>query len=96
MYLSLNQVYLSIVRYFHAMPVNIDGKTYYRTAEVYRVLGITRNTLYRWLRKDGIGEARHRDSRGWRLFTQDELDKLNRSINRVIKVEHLRNIKENL
>jgi len=53
------------------------------------MLGVTRNTLYRWLRKDGIGEARHRDSRGWRLFTQDELEKLNKSINRVVKIEHL-------
>jgi excisionase family DNA binding protein len=68
------------------MTVTIDGQTYYRTAEVYRVLGITRNTLYRWLQKKHIGDAGHRDSRGWRLFAQDELDRLNRSINRVVKV----------
>jgi len=72
------------------MPVTIDGQTYYRTAEVYRALGISKNTLYRWLQKESIGEAEHRDSRGWRLFTQDELDKLDRSINRVIKIEHSR------
>ncbi len=78
------------------MPVTIDGQTYYRTAEVYRVLGITRNTLYRWLQKDSIGEAKHRDSRGWRLFTQDELDKLDRSINRVIKIEHSRDRKREI
>jgi excisionase family DNA binding protein len=69
------------------MSVTIDGQTYYRTAEVYRRLGITRNTLYRWLRKKHIGEARHRDIRGWRLFTPDELDRLNKSINRVIKID---------
>lgn len=72
------------------MPVTIDGQTFYRTAEVYRALGISKNTLYRWLQKESIGEAEHRDSRGWRLFTQDELDKLDRSINRVIKIEHSR------
>jgi predicted site-specific integrase-resolvase len=72
------------------MPVKINGQTYYRTAEVYRMLGVTRNTLYRWLRKESIGEVKHRDSRGWRLFTQDELDKLNRSINRVVKIENLK------
>jgi DNA-binding transcriptional MerR regulator len=72
------------------MPVIIEGQTYYRTAEVYRSLGISKNTLYRWLQKESIGEAEHRDSRGWRLFTQDELDKLDRSINRVIKIEHSR------
>jgi transposase-like protein len=70
------------------MPVTIDGQTYYRTAEVYRTLGIAKNTLYRWLQKESIGEAEHRDSRGWRLFTQDELDKLERSINRIVKVKN--------
>jgi predicted site-specific integrase-resolvase len=68
------------------MPVIIDGQTYYRTAEVYRTLGIAKNTLYRWLQKESIGETEHRDSRGWRLFTKDELDKLERSMNRVVKV----------
>lgn len=68
------------------MTVTIEGQTYYRTAEAYRVLGITRNTLYRWLQKKHIGEAEHRDSRGWRLFTRDELDRLNKSINCVVKV----------
>jgi predicted site-specific integrase-resolvase len=72
------------------MPVTIGDQTYYRTAEVYRILGVTRNTLYRWLRKESIGEVKHRDSRGWRLFTQDELDKLNRSINCVVKMEHFK------
>ena len=60
---------------------------YYRTAEVHRMLGIGRSTLYRWLQKKSIGEAKHRDSRGWRLFTQDEVGKLDKSINRIIKIE---------
>lgn len=67
------------------MTVTIDGRTYYRTAEVYRQLGVTRNTLFRWLRKKHIGEAEHRDSRGWRLFAPEELDRLNKSINCVVK-----------
>jgi len=67
------------------MPVTIDGQTYYRTAEVYRMLGITRNTLYRWLHKGVLGEIEFRDSRGWRLFTRDEIDKLSAAINRITK-----------
>jgi len=67
------------------MPVIIDGQTYYRTAEVYGRLGIARNTLYRWLQKGILGEIEFRDSRGWRLFTQDEIDKLSAAINRVTK-----------
>ena len=65
------------------MPVTINGQTYYRTAEAYRMLGIARNTLYRWLQKGTLGEIEFRDSRGWRLFTQDEIGKLNAAINRV-------------
>jgi len=72
------------------MPVTINGQTYYRTAEVYRMIGISRNTLYCWLQKDIVGEAEHRDSRGWRLFTQDEIDTLERAINRITKIERLR------
>ena len=67
------------------MPVTIDGQTYYRTAEVYRMLGITRNTLYRWLHKGVLGEIEFRDSRGWRLFTRDEIDKLSAAINRITR-----------
>ena len=69
------------------MPVTIDGQTYYRTAEVYRMLGVARNTLYRWLHKGILGETELRDSRGWRLFTQDEVNQLSTAINRVIKVD---------
>ena len=69
------------------MPVIINGQTYYRTAEAYRMLGIARNTLYRWLQKGILGETEFRDSRGWRLFTRDEINKLSTAINRVTKVE---------
>ena len=69
------------------MPVTIEGQIYYRTAEVYSMLGISRNTLYRWLDKGILGETELRDSRGWRLFTLDEVDRLSTAINRVIKVE---------
>lgn len=69
------------------MPVIIDGQTYYRTAEVFRMIGISRNTLYRWLRKDALRGIERRDSRGWRLFTQDEIDKLNTAINRITRVD---------
>ncbi len=69
------------------MPVTIEGQIYYRTAEVYGMLGVSRNTLYRWLHKGILGETELRDSRGWRLFTRDEINKLSTAINRVIKVD---------
>lgn len=56
------------------MPVVINDETYYRTAEVCRMIGISRNTLFRWL-KDGIfSDVEYRDWRGWRLFTPAQLE----------------------
>ena len=69
------------------MPVIINGQMYYRTAEVFRMLSISRNTLYRWLQKDILKGTQHRDSRGWRLFTQDEIEELNTAINCVTQIE---------
>ena len=65
------------------MPIVIDGNTYYRTAEAFRVIGISRNTLYRWLQKGVLTGTGRRDSRGWRLFTQEEIDRLNKTINSI-------------
>ena len=67
------------------MPVTIDGQNYYRTAEVCRLVGISRATLFRWLKEGIFKEAEHRDRRGWRLFTEDEVDKLKTEANRINK-----------
>jgi len=69
------------------MPVNINGQIYYRTSEAYRQVGISRATLFRWLKR-GIIEELHRDRRGWRMFTEDDLDKI-RAEAQKIKVENL-------
>ena len=58
------------------MPVKIDGKTYYRTADVCQLLGVSRTTLFRWLKTGVFDEPKYRDRRGWRLFTKDEVDKM--------------------
>jgi predicted site-specific integrase-resolvase len=68
------------------MPVIIDGRTYYRTAEAFRVIGVSRNTLYRWLQKGIVPGVERRDSRGWRLFTQKEIDLLSKAINAITGV----------
>jgi predicted site-specific integrase-resolvase len=68
------------------MPVIIDGRTYYRTAEAFRVIGVSRNTLYRWLQKGIVPGVERRDSRGWRLFTQEEIDLLSKAINAITGV----------
>ncbi len=68
------------------MPVTMNGQTYYRTAEVCRMVGISRNTLFRWLKEGTPKEPERRDRRGWRLFTKDEVGKLKAEANRTNKI----------
>jgi predicted site-specific integrase-resolvase len=56
------------------VPVVIDDPTYYRTAEVCRMIGISRNTLFRWLKEGIFSDVEYRDWRGWRLFTPAQLE----------------------
>jgi DNA-binding transcriptional MerR regulator len=56
------------------MPVVINDETYYRTAEVCRMIGISRNTLFRWLKEGIFSDVEYRDWRGWRLFTPAQLE----------------------
>ena len=63
------------------MPVTIDGHTYYRTAEVCLMVGIGKSTLFRWIKEGIMKEAEHRDRRGWRLFTGDEINKVKMEVN---------------
>jgi predicted site-specific integrase-resolvase len=58
------------------MPIELEGKSYYRTIEVCRIIGISRNTLFRWMKKGMVGQEEYRDWRGWRLITQNQLDAL--------------------
>ncbi|MBM2830950.1 MAG: regulatory protein MerR [Dehalococcoidia bacterium] len=68
------------------MPLTVDGQTYYRTAEVCALVGIAKNTLFRWIREGSSLDAEHRDRRGWRLFTRSEVDRLRAEVNRVHRV----------
>ena len=53
------------------MPITMNGQKYYRTADVCRMAGISRATLFRWLSAGTIVEP-GRDRRGWRIFSDDE------------------------
>jgi len=66
------------------MPVIINKKTYYRTAEVCRIAGISRNTLFRWLKTGIFSEPDKRDWRGWRLFSQSQLDRIKARTDHII------------
>jgi DNA-binding transcriptional MerR regulator len=68
------------------MAVEINGKTYYRTAEMCAKAGISRATLFRWL-KAGVLKKTYRDRRGWRMFTENDLNTM-RAESEIIKVEY--------
>ncbi len=65
------------------MPVEIKGETYYRTSEACRLAGIGRSTFLRWLRKGAMNDASHRDKRGWRLFTEADVERITREANHI-------------
>ena len=65
------------------MPVVINDETYYRTAEVCRVMSISRNTLFRWLKEEIISNVEYRDWQGWRLFTPAQMETIRAKANHV-------------
>jgi excisionase family DNA binding protein len=69
------------------MPIRIRGQIYYRTAEVCNETGISRATLYRWL-KAGLLKKSYKDRRGWRMFTANDLSRIRAEATRVEVVEY--------
>jgi len=70
-------------RRFLDMAIRIDGQTYYRTSEACQRSGISRATLFRWLKAGVLEDSVHRDRKGWRLFTEDDINRIKAEANRV-------------
>ncbi len=68
------------------MPVVINDQTYYRTAEVCRMVGISRNTLFRWLNDGVFADIEYRDWRGWRLFTAAQIETISAKTSHVTAI----------
>lgn len=65
------------------MAVIVKGRTYYRTREACEMVGVSRSTLLRWLKNDILEDASHRDRRGWRLFTQADIKRIETEANKM-------------
>lgn len=63
------------------MPTTLNGETYYRTAEACQIAGVSKNTFLRWVRGGSFADVEHKDRRGWRLFTEDDLNRLKAEVN---------------
>jgi DNA-binding transcriptional MerR regulator len=68
------------------MPVVINDQTFYRTGEVCQMIGISKNTLFRWLKEGLFSNVEYRDWRGWRLFTTKQLDTIRAKTNHVVAI----------
>ena len=65
------------------MPTVINSETYYRTTEVCQMVGISRSTLLRWLSSGIVKDVRHRDRRGWRVFTEADIKRVGNEANKI-------------
>lgn len=67
------------------MPIKLNGGTYYRSAEACRIAETSKNTFLRWVKNGTFADVEHRDRGGWRLFTKNDLDRLEAEVNRIHK-----------
>ncbi len=66
------------------MPVKIDGKVCYRMLEACHEANIGRSTLLRWLKR-GVIEEPIKDRRGWRIFSEEDLERIKAEVKRTSK-----------
>jgi len=58
------------------MPIHIQGQKFYRTKEALERIGISRRTWFRWLQENIIEDVEHKDRKGWRLFTEEDIERI--------------------
>ncbi len=69
------------------MSREIQGKLYFETGEACQKVGVSRQTLNRWLKR-GFLPVICRDRKGWRLFTQEDINIIEAESQR-IRVEYI-------
>ena len=65
------------------MPVLIEGRKYYKTNEACKKAGVSRATLFRWLKNNIFQDVAQKDRRGWRLFTEEDIERLKKEVNKI-------------
>ncbi len=62
---------------------------YLRAHEVARAAGISKNTLLRWLKAGKVPEVA-RDRNGWRIFSEEDLERVRAYAERTVPPEDVR------
>ena len=65
------------------MSIRINGQTYYRTSEACQRAGVSKATLFRWFKSGILADAVRRDRKGWRLFTEDDVNRIQAEANKI-------------
>ena len=73
------------------MPLTLNGRKFYRTSEACTKAGVSRMTLLRWVRDGSFPDVEHRDWRGWRLFTNNDVARLKAKVNQIQKIGQVGN-----
>jgi DNA-binding transcriptional MerR regulator len=60
------------------MPKLLAGKPYYSAQEAAKAAGISKVTLFRWIKKGLVRDAGKRDRNNWRWFSEAELVQIKR------------------
>lgn len=58
------------------MVKQIKGQTYYRTTEACQKAGISKATLFRWIKAGILKDVGRKDRNGWRLFSEKDIEKI--------------------
>ena len=58
------------------MPKKIRGQLYYRTSEACKLAGISKATLFRWIKMGILKDASRKDRNGWRLFSEKDIARI--------------------
>ncbi len=65
------------------MATSINGQTYYRTSEACQRAGTSKATLFRWVKEGILEDIACRDRNGWRLFSEDDINRIKSEATRV-------------
>jgi predicted site-specific integrase-resolvase len=68
------------------MPFEVNGQTMYSTKEACSLAGTNVNTFFRWVRQGKFADVEYRDRNNWRLFTADDVSRLEARVKSISRV----------
>ena len=69
------------------MSISVNQQHYYMIGEACEMAGTNRNTLLRWIREGRFSDVKIRDRNGWRLFDENDVERLKSEVNKLEQIE---------